>query len=152
MSLPCHECNALCCQYFCFEIDEPDDFEEFEDVRWYLCHDGVSVHVDEEGDWFIQIENPCRKMDNEHRCVIYEDRPLICRNYGGQCEHASEEGYGYKEEFKTPEELDAFAKKTLGRTVYEREMIKTRAKLDGVPKNEMRARLMARGIIGARKK
>jgi Fe-S-cluster containining protein len=108
--------------------------------------------VDDEGDWFIQIENPCRKLDAKGRCVIYEDRPLICRNYGDQCEYASDEDYGYREEFKTPEELDAYAKKTLGRKVYQREMVKARAKTDGVPKPEMRARLQARGVIGNQKK
>ena len=46
----CTRCGARCCNYFCFEIDEPDEFDEFENIRWFLCHEGVSVHIDD-GDW-----------------------------------------------------------------------------------------------------
>ena len=48
MSKTCQECGAKCCRYFCFEIDEPDTYEEFENVRWYLCHEHVAVHVAEQ--------------------------------------------------------------------------------------------------------
>lgn len=146
MTPPCKTCNALCCQYFCFQIDTPDDYEEFEDIRWYLCHEGVSVHVEEDETWYIQIENPCKKLDNDNRCVIYEDRPLICRNYGETCE-ATGSDYGYLEEFKTPEQLLEYARKTLGKKTFEREMIKYRAKAAGVGKQEMRERLFKAKLL-----
>lgn len=137
----CEKCKALCCRYFCFEIDEPDDYEEFEDIRWYLCHEGVSVHIDEDNDWYIQIENPCLKLDGKNRCAEYEDRPLICRTYSDENCEATGSDYGYLEEFKTPEQLDAYARKTLGDYAYEKDMIKHRAKLEGVSKTDMRKRL-----------
>jgi Fe-S-cluster containining protein len=143
MPQPCDKCKALCCQYFCFEIDEPDDYEEFEDIRWYLCHDGVSVHIEDNGDWYIQIENRCLKLDEDNRCTIYEDRPLICRSYGDDCEITGND-YGYIEDFKTPEQLDAYARKTLGDEEYEKQMIKHRAKLEGISKKKMRQRLAAK--------
>lgn len=141
MAYSCEQCKALCCQYFCFEIDEPDTYGEYEDIRWYLCHDGVSVHIEENGDWYIQIENRCNKLDSKNRCTIYENRPLICRTYDNDNCEASGEDYGYIEEFTTPEQLDEYARKTLGDETYEKEMVKRRAKLDGVSRKEMKQRL-----------
>ena len=67
MSLTCRECGAKCCRYFCFEIDEPDDYEEFEDIKWYICHEGITVHIDE-GDWYINIANPCKMLAEDNSC------------------------------------------------------------------------------------
>ncbi len=147
MSDPCEKCKGLCCRYFCFEIDEPDDYEEFEDIRWYLYHEAVSVHIEEEGDWYIQIENPCKMLDDEYRCSIYEDRPHICRNYADEDCEATSADYGYQEEFKTPEQLVEYARKTLGEEAYELEMIKYRAKAERIPRKEMKKRLLKAGLI-----
>ncbi|MCD4822992.1 MAG: YkgJ family cysteine cluster protein [Phycisphaerae bacterium] len=144
---PCVKCGALCCKYFCFEIDEPDDYEEFDDVRWYLCHESVSVHIDEDDDWFIQIENRCNKLGEDNRCTIYDDRPIICRSYQHENCESTGADYGYREEFKTPEQLDAYAIKTLGQKTYEREMIKHRAKAEGISKPEMKQQLILMGRI-----
>jgi Fe-S-cluster containining protein len=109
----CQKCGAKCCKYFCFEIDEPDDVDEFENVRWFLCHEGVSVHIDE-GSWFISIANRCNWLDDDDQCLRYDDRPLICRKYDHEnCDHTGGD-YGYDEEFKTPEAFEAYARKTLG--------------------------------------
>jgi len=109
----CHKCGAKCCTYFCFQIDKPEDVDEFEDIRWYLCHNGVSVHIDE-GEWFISIMNRCNMLEENGQCRDYANRPLICRKYDLQnCDH-SPGGYGYEEEFKSPEELEEYARRTLG--------------------------------------
>ena len=129
MSKTCQECGAKCCKYFCFEIDEPDDYEEFDDVRWYLCHEGVSVHVDE-GDWYISIAKRCENLAGDDSCLIYQDRPLICRRYDPDgCDYTGGD-YGYDEEFTTPEQLDAYARKTLGQEQYDKAKSKHRAKLE----------------------
>ncbi|MHC4294231.1 MAG: YkgJ family cysteine cluster protein [Planctomycetota bacterium] len=129
MSKVCLKCGAKCCTYFCFEIDEPDSYAELEDVRWYLCHDGVTVHVDE-GDWYISIENRCKKLGEDDHCTEYEDRPLICRTYSPEKCDFSDGDYGYDEYFETPEQLDAYARKTLGEKAYERAKKRARAKLE----------------------
>lgn len=155
MSKTCVECKAKCCQYFCFEIDAPDSYEEFEDIRWYLCHHGVTVHIDDEGDWFIHIENRCNMLGDDYRCMIYDDRPLICRTYSAEnCEHTSDspEDFGYQHEFKTPQELDDYALKTLGQKTYEKEMVAGRAKLDGVTKKQMKENLLKTGLMPRRLK
>ena len=152
---PCVKCGAKCCQYFCFEIDAPENYEQFEDVRWYLCHADTRVHVDEDGDWYIQLANRCNKLSDDNRCMIYEDRPLICRSYSHEnCEDTGAD-YGYQHEFETPEQLDAYAIKTLGKTAYEREMIKHRAELEKTSQAEMKRRLVTMGRIakpGTRRK
>jgi Fe-S-cluster containining protein len=149
-TLPCKKCGALCCQYFSFEIDEPDDFEQFDDIRWYICHEGVSVHIDEDGGWYIQIMNRCNMLGDDDRCTIYEDRPTICRTYGDECEYTGDD-YGYRAEFTTPESVMEYARKTLGGEEYERQMVKFRAKAERVSRKDMRARLLARGALGRKK-
>lgn len=147
MTTPCGKCNALCCRYFCFEIDEPDEYDDFEDIRWYLCHEGVSVHVDEDEDWYIQIENRCNQLDESNLCKIYEDRPLICRSYSGENCELTGSDYGYIEEFTTPEQLDEYARKTLGEEEYEKGMVKFRAKAGGVSRKEMKEHLLKIGLL-----
>lgn len=132
MSETCQKCGAKCCGYFCFEIDEPDDYEEFEDVRWYLCHEGITVHIDE-GDWFISVENRCKMLSEDDRCMIYSDRPLICRKYDlDKCDFIPGD-YDYDELFLTPEQLDKYARKVLGEKQYECAKEKARAKLKPKP-------------------
>ncbi|MFP4052523.1 MAG: YkgJ family cysteine cluster protein, partial [Phycisphaerae bacterium] len=65
MTDQCAKCNGKCCRYFCLQIDEPDTYEEFEDVRWYLCHEDVSVHIDDEGDWYLSVMNACCFLDQD---------------------------------------------------------------------------------------
>ncbi len=103
----CPQCDAACCKYFAFEIDEPDCEEELDKVHWFLCHVGTMVFVDE-GKWFIQINNRCRYLQMDGRCGIYETRPHVCREYGlgedrePNCEFTGGD-YGYDLEFRTPE-------------------------------------------------
>ena len=103
----CPQCDAACCKYFAFEIDEPEDEEELDKVFWFLVHEGATVFVDE-GKWYLQISNKCRYLAPDGRCGIYEKRPQVCREYGlgedgePNCEFTGHD-YGYDMEFKTPE-------------------------------------------------
>jgi len=125
----CKRCGAKCCTYFCFQIDEPDDFNEFDDLRWYLCHEGVSIHI-EDGDWYISIANRCKMLTEDNLCRIYEERPIICRTYSPDNCDATPGGYDYEEEFTTPEQLEEYAKRVLGAEAYERAKRRARAKAD----------------------
>ena len=131
LSHTCRKCGSKCCRYFCFEIDEPDDFEEFEDIRWYLCHEGISIHVDE-GDWYISIPNKCTMLTDDGDCGIYDTRPLICRKYDtDECDYP-EGDYGYDHEFLRPEDIDVYAREVLGDEEYDRQKTRARAKADAV--------------------
>ena len=70
----CQKCAGLCCRYIALPIDEPEDFDEFEDVRWYLAHEGISVFV-EDDQWYINMASRCRFLGKDNLCGIYEDRP-----------------------------------------------------------------------------
>lgn len=127
VTLMCRECGGKCCRYFCFQIDAPGSFDEFEDVRWFLLHEDITVHV-EDGDWYIAIANRCRALAEDGRCGTYETRPLICRKYSMEnCEHTGGD-YGYEEHFHTPEDLEAYARKTLGKKAYREAREKAYAK------------------------
>ena len=153
MSMTCRECGAKCCKYFCFEIDEPDDYEEFEDIRWYLCHKGVTVHIDE-GDWFISIANRCQMLAPDNGCKMYEDRPIICRKYDpDNCDHTGGD-YGYDQEFTKPEQIEAYARKILGEAKFQRERAKMRAKFekgDKKPKIAARRKKTGKAKTGKKK-
>lgn len=108
----CEQCVALCCRYFAFAIEKPDTKRDFEDLRWYMLHEDTLIFV-EKGEWYIQINRPCRALLPDNRCGIYENRPTICREYKTDaCDwHGTE--YDYDHLFTEPEQIDAFAKEHL---------------------------------------
>lgn len=118
-SPPCHRCSALCCRYFALQLDTPEDREDFDSIRWYLLHGRSWIWV-EDGDWYLQVEEPCRYLGRSNECSIYERRPQICREYGLQegrehpddplCDFFSQDAR-HDHEFRTPEELDSFVEK-----------------------------------------
>ncbi len=106
--LPCHDCGARCCRYIAVEIDTPKTKREYDDIRWYLLHDNISVFVDHDGAWHIEIQTPCRSLANDHSCREYETRPQICRDHGrpsGTCEFFDSP---YNARFHTPEEYERY--------------------------------------------
>lgn len=103
----CMYCTATCCRYFAFPIDEPEDREDFDHLRWKMLHGRVAVFV-EDGTWYLMIYADCIHLQEDHRCGIYETRPQICRDYSHEeCEF---EGDGiYDQYFETPEQMWEFA-------------------------------------------
>lgn len=113
-SVLCEHCTGQCCRYIAFEIDPPESKRDFDDMRWYLLHEGVALFV-EDNEWYIQFATNCRHLQPDYRCGIYETRPKICREYStDECEyHAGE--YEYQHLFTQPEQLDVFAEEFLRR-------------------------------------
>lgn len=108
----CEHCTGYCCRYIALPIDEPTDKSEFDDIRWYLLHEGVSVFV-EDGEWFINMQTTCRHLQPDYRCGIYETRPKICRDYStDNCDYHSG-SYGWEHHFTCPEHLDEYARQYL---------------------------------------
>jgi len=143
MNDQCDGCDARCCRYFCFEIDKPERYEDFDDIRWFLLHEGISIHIDE-GDWYISIENRCKALGPDNRCKIYDDRPLICRKYSlRDCDRTIGD-YGYEALFRTPEELEAYARQAMGERRYEMAKAEERAKADGANGDGTRKMPMSR--------
>jgi uncharacterized protein len=99
----CEYCTAKCCKYFALPIEEPETFEEFEYLRWFLLHDRASVFK-EEGDWYLLVHTPCKHLQSDNRCGIYETRPQICRDYTtDNCEYNDDWVYDFY--LETPEQV-----------------------------------------------
>jgi Fe-S-cluster containining protein len=106
--LLCDHCTALCCRYVALPIDTPRTKRDFDDIRWYLMHEGISIFV-EDGDWYINIMARCKNLQPDNRCAIYDTRPHICQEYkAGDCDYIGVE-YDYDHLFTDVEQLDAFA-------------------------------------------
>ena len=100
----CEKCTGLCCKYFALPIDTPEDKEDYDDIRWYLCHNDVTVFV-EDGDWFIQFHTVCKNLGADNLCVAYETRPEICREYEAKdCDYTGG-CYGYEHFFTHPKQI-----------------------------------------------
>ena len=106
----CEKCAGLCCRYIALPIETPDTKSDYDDIRWYLAHEGISVFVEDE-DWYINIANRCKYLNKDNQCDIYEHRPRICRQYQEKsCDFHSGD-YGYELHFTSIEELDEYLAK-----------------------------------------
>jgi uncharacterized protein len=105
----CHRCPAACCRYIALPFDEPKSAEAFEEIRWFLMHEGVTVFVTD-GQWYVSMQTHCRHLDAQSRCTIYARRPLICRQYSSDgCDYRGGD-YGYKLFFTHPEQIAEYAR------------------------------------------
>ncbi len=107
----CDYCSARCCRYFALPIDTPEDWEDYEYMRWYLLHDRATIFTDD-GTWYLMVHTGCRHLLADHRCGIYETRPPICREYStDKCEY--DDDSAYERYFETPEQLYEYAEAVL---------------------------------------
>ena len=107
----CDHCTAKCCRYFALPIETPEEWRDFEYIRWYLLHERASVFVDE-GDWYLMVHTVCKHLGSDHLCGIYETRPQICREYStDNCEY--EDDWTYEQYFETPEQVYEYAEAIL---------------------------------------
>lgn len=91
----CDFCVAKCCRYFALPIDEPEEFEDFEFIRWFLLHERATIFK-EDGTWYLLVHNVCRHLQPDNRCGIYETRPQVCRDYSTKdCEYEDEWTYEF---------------------------------------------------------
>ncbi|MBU0718710.1 MAG: YkgJ family cysteine cluster protein [Planctomycetes bacterium] len=113
-SILCEHCAAACCRYLAIPLDKPTTGRDYDDIRWYLMHEGVTVFV-EDGDWYIQYETTCKALAADNRCGIYETRPAICRAYEfGECDY-SPGSYGYDHLFTHAKQIEEFYQQRTGR-------------------------------------
>jgi uncharacterized protein len=104
----CSKCTALCCRYFALQIDTPKTAKQFDDIRWYLCHENVVVFI-EDGDWYVGVLNKCKHLRDDNLCGIYETRPHICRGYTtDNCDYHGGD-YNYEKLFTSADQLHEYA-------------------------------------------
>jgi len=113
-SILCEHCTGACCRYIALPIEEPTDRRDFDDMRWYVMHKGISVFV-EDGDWYIQISADCENLQADNLCGIYETRPAICREYDyGECDYSGGD-YHYDVILRTPQDVQEYAVEQIGK-------------------------------------
>jgi len=105
----CKDCDGRCCKYIALEVDEPETKEDFDQLVWNLCHEGVSIYIDNDGDWIVEVKTKCRFLGDDHLCKIYETRPQLCRNHSMENCEVNGEGSPHKILFNHPDELKAYA-------------------------------------------
>ncbi len=129
-SVLCEHCTAVCCNYIALPIEKPTTRRDFDDIRWYVMHAGISVFV-EDGDWYLQVATRCDNLQPDNLCRIYTTRPAICREYkAGECDYEGGD-YHYEVHFKSPEEVEAYAIEKLGRRGAFRQSTNGRARKAG---------------------
>lgn len=87
---------------------------DHDQIRWYLLHENVSVWV-QDGAWHLEVRVPCRHLEPDNRCGIYERRPDLCREYGwpeGTCE-LFEDDLRYDLYFDSAEAFEAWSRREL---------------------------------------
>jgi Fe-S-cluster containining protein len=93
-------------------LETPETARDFDDIRWYLMHEGVTVFV-EDGEWYIQYATRCRNLLPNNLCGIYDTRPQICRQYkAGDCDYIDGD-YEYDHLFTHVDQIEAFARDAL---------------------------------------
>ncbi len=103
----CEHCTAVCCRYIALPLDTPETQADFDDLRWFLIHEHVSVFVEDDA-WYIAFQTNCRHLQADQRCGIYATRPNICRQYDtDNCDYHSGD-YGWQHHFTDPRHLDAY--------------------------------------------
>ena len=90
----CTTC-AKCCTYVGVGINTPRNVRYATDVLWYLYHENVSVHLDSEGDWMVIFESRCRQLKDNLLCGVYENRPVVCREFDNAVCEVNAPGRGH---------------------------------------------------------
>ncbi len=113
-SVLCEHCAAACCRYLALPLDKPTNRRDYDDIRWYLLHENISVFV-EDGDWFVQFPTRCKHIGPDNRCTLYETRPEICREYDfGQCDYSGTT-YSYEHLFTHAKQIEEYYHRKTGR-------------------------------------
>jgi len=124
---PCQRCTGLCCRYFALPIDNPEDWKDFDDIRWYLTHENVSIFV-EEGQWYLNVNNSCKHLDKDCRCGIYEMRPKICRYYKTDDCDFTGDNYQYELHFTNDSQMEEYMRIKFGSKVFDKLEARPKAK------------------------
>jgi Fe-S-cluster containining protein len=106
----CKDCAGLCCRYVALPLDTPKTRGDYDDIRWFLTHKGVTVFV-ENRTWYFSVDNNCRHLSpKDHTCKIYETRPRICRGYKNVDCELSKDAYDYDLYFMNDRQMENYMK------------------------------------------
>jgi Fe-S-cluster containining protein len=116
----CMKCDGKCCRYFALPIETPEDWDDYDDIRWYLCHENTTVFV-EDGEWYLNVKNKCRHLsEKDYRCGNYEVRPKICRGYDTEACDLTGDGYDYELHFRDDKAMEEYMQIKFGPKVFDK--------------------------------
>ena len=98
-ALTCEGCAGKCCTYVAVELDNPKCRDDFEDMIYYIIHEGVKIAVVTDDDnnpqtWYIEFAGRCCHLGAEGWCTMYQHRPKVCRDHKvEECEHHDPESF-----------------------------------------------------------
>ncbi len=61
------DCGGRCCRYLTVEVSQPRSRADWDEMRWWLAHEGVMVSKDDEG-WLLHIQTPCTNLRADNAC------------------------------------------------------------------------------------
>ena len=105
----CKGCGA-CCKTVGFDIPPPKTLEDFEDIKWHLYHKGLSVFIDRDDEWTVEVQTKCKQLGPDNNCKVYEDRPPMCSTFDStQCDiMEDDENPDVGREFLTAKDVDEY--------------------------------------------
>jgi hypothetical protein len=81
-------CGARCCRYVTVSIPTPVAEDDWDEMRWWLAHEGVTVSKESDG-WMVVFETRCRNLGEAGECRAYRDRMRMCSEHDvTDCEFA----------------------------------------------------------------
>lgn len=89
-------CEARCCRYITVMVPAPRSEVDWDEVRWWLAHEGVIVTHDAEG-WMLCVMVRCKNLRADNACGIYPDHMLACKEYDAtDCEYTGDVPFDVK--------------------------------------------------------
>lgn len=73
-------CGGRCCRYITVAVPAPRSEDDWDEVRWWLAHQGTLVSQDEDG-WMLHVRTPCRNLRPDNACGVYPNHMLACQSY-----------------------------------------------------------------------
>src|SRR2546430_2043522 len=67
--------------WICVPIAPPESKWQYGQVRWMLLHEGISVYVDHDNDWYLEVQTRCGELTEKNLCRSYLERPKLCEEY-----------------------------------------------------------------------
>ena len=107
----CKGCSE-CCKYVIIKWTTPETEKDYDAIVWLISHENVSAYIDFEGLWHLEFKTRCKYLGKDDLCIIYEDRPDVCRKYTHKnCEKYCKNPYYYAK-FDTKDDLIKYIKET----------------------------------------
>lgn len=109
----CEGCGARCCRAFSIAIPTPQTERDFDMLRYYVLHDGVSIRLQDDRTWWVEVNSSCTALKPDGMCSIYNTTaPEICKEpYIDQCERYCSTDFerGTLLYMRTVEDVERFA-------------------------------------------